>query len=84
MTDAAAKPDPLLSLRVHPSIAAAFLITLAVGTWTFIGTVRENDLTHTAALAELRKDLGRLEGQVEELRRELRDLRSGRGNNGGP
>lgn len=85
MTDAAAKPpEPLLSLRVHPSIAAGFLLTLAIGTWTFIGTVRENDLSHAAAIAELRKDLTRLEGQVKELRDELRGYRSGRGNNGGP
>lgn len=85
MTDAAATPkEPLLSLRVHPSIAAAFLVTLAGGTWVFITTARENDVAHAAALAELRKDLTRLDGQVNELRRELRDLRLGRGNNGGP
>lgn len=76
MAHATKKPnDSMLSMRVHPSIAAALFVAVMAGTWRFITDAHAHHARQDAQIATLNRDVADLRGEIRELATELRRLR---------
>lgn len=64
--------DNFLSLRVHPTIAAALIVALCVGAVRIVQASTEADARHAEQIDRLRADVDAMRRSLDRIERECR------------